>query len=317
MTIPVDRGTEQAVIGSSALPAFVEPYTITERLVDWGFDGGVGRSANGADQKIYRGWFQGTALGFDDSLRDGDGHLERGIFGLDMVRRPDLILGIAGGYENASSDAFEGQVSTDFDGYFVGPFVAWKPDPNVVLDLWAGYARDDVNSYIAGIQSSYDVDRIFVSANATGRWFFGETEIRPKLELFYSNDDTSSHSYRPTSFSGLPSDLRLEVDGGHDNLFITTLSTELRRDYRLSSGIVITPYARIGMDVMIDRPSDGKILDGNLEIVSTSSFSGNILAGMDVVFSGGTRLEGRVTYSKIGQDDLDVIGGQIALTIPF
>ncbi|MEK1887325.1 MAG: autotransporter outer membrane beta-barrel domain-containing protein [Phyllobacterium sp.] len=317
MTIPVDRSIEQAITGSGALPIFVEPYTITERLVDWGFDGGAAQPTSGAGEKIYRGWFQGTALGFDDSLRGGDGHLERGILGFDMVQRPDLVLGVAGGYENASSDGFDGQSNVDFDGYFVGPFVAWKPDPHLVLDLWAGYAQDDVDNNTAGMQGSYDLDRIFVSANATGRWFVGETEIRPKLELFYSNDDTSSHSYSPTEGSGLPENLRLDVDGGHDNLFISTLSAEVRREYRLSSGISITPYARIGMDIMLDRPNDGKILDGDLNIVSTSSVTGNILAGADLVFTSGSRLEGRIAYSKIGQDDLDVYGGQIAFTIPF
>lgn len=150
------------------LPTFVEPYTITERLVDWGFGQRPGRPTSGPGQENYRGWFQGTALGFDDSLRDGDGHLQRGILGFDMVQRPDLIVGLAGGWENASSDAFDGQVSTDFNGYFIGPFLAWKPDPNLVLDLWAGYEQDNLDSNIAGLQGSYDIDRIFVSANATG-----------------------------------------------------------------------------------------------------------------------------------------------------
>jgi hypothetical protein len=122
------------VIGSSALPIFLEPYTITERLVDWGFELPSG-PAGGAGQQDYRGWFQGTALGFNDSLRDGDGHLERGYLGFDLLRQPDLRLGIAGGYENAGSNGFDSQISTDFNGYFVGPFVAWKPDRNLVLQL--------------------------------------------------------------------------------------------------------------------------------------------------------------------------------------
>ena len=111
------------------------------------------------------------------------------------MQRPDLIVGIAGGWEAGDSDAFDRQLDTDFDGYFVGPFVAWKPYPNLVLDLWAGYAQDNVDIDIFGLQGDYDIDRIFVSANATGRWFWGETEIRPKLELFYSNDDTQSPAF--------------------------------------------------------------------------------------------------------------------------
>ena len=317
LNFTIERGTEQAVIGSSSLPVFVEPYTITERLVDWGFDQRAGGPTSGPGQETYRGWFQGTALGFDYSRRDGDGHLARGILGFDMVQRPDLIVGLAGGWEAGDFDAFDRQLDTDFNGYFIGPFVAWKPYPNLVLDLWAGYAQDNVDANIFGLQGDYDVNRIFVSANATGRWFWGETEIRPKLELFYSNDDTQSHSLRPLVGTGLPRDLRLDVPGGHDDLFISDLSAEVRREYQLASGTRVAPFARIGIDLMLARPNDGDILDGDLQFVSTEDVTGNILAGVDVAFVNGSRLEGRFAYGGIGQKDLDVFGGQIAFTIPF
>ncbi len=45
--------------------------------------------------------------------------------------------------------------------------------------------------------------------------------------------------------------------------------------------------------------------------------TGNILAGMDMTFANGSRLEGRVGYGGIGEEDLDVFAGQIAFTIPF
>lgn len=295
----------------------MEPYTITERLVDWGFGAPSGLISKSGPDDTYRGWFQGTAIGFDSSMRDGDGHLARGIFGLDMVQRPDLIIGVAGGWEDGGSGAFDDQISADLQGYFVGPFVAWKPDPNLLLDLWAGYAHDDIDSNVVGLLGSYDVDRFFVSANATGRLFWGETEIRPKLELFYSNNDTASHTYIPSAGTGLPDNLRLNVQGGHDDLFISTLSAELRREYRLSSGALIAPYARIGIDLMLARPNDGDILDEDLRFVSTESVTGNILGGMTVTFQNGARLDARVGYGGIGQNGLDVYGGEAAFTIPF
>jgi hypothetical protein len=318
MTIPVDPKTERAVIGSGALPIYLEPYTITERLVDWGFGPRGGRTTSGPGQQTYRAWFQGTALGFDDSLRGGGGYLERGIFGLDMVQNSYLIAGLAGGWENAGSHAFDHQVSSDFVGGFIGPFVAWKPRPNLVLDLWGGYARDKVDNSIVGMNGSYDISRFFVSANATGRLALGGgTEILPKLELFYSNDHTPSHSYRPTLGSGLPDDLSLQVSSGYDNLFISTLSAELRRTFLLSSSALVTPYARIGVDLMLSRPNDGHILDGNLRIVSTAPVTGNILAGVTMTFGNGSHLDAQAAYSKIGQKDLNVFGGRIAFTIPF
>jgi outer membrane autotransporter protein len=137
------------------------------------------------------------------------------------------------------------------------------------------------------------------------------------VELFYSNDNTLSHSYSPTIGSGFPEDLRLQVPGGHDDLFISTLSTEVRREYQLSSGTVVSPYARIGVDFNLGRPGHGDIVNGDLEIVSTEPGTGNILAGVDVAFTNGSRLEARVGYGGIGEEDLDKYGGQIAFTIPF
>jgi hypothetical protein len=314
----VDRGTEQAVTGSSALPAFVEPYTITERLVGWGFGDPDGQpTTGGPDQEIRRAWFQAEALGFDYALRDGDGHLDRAIVGFDVVRQPELIFGLAAGWETAGSDAFDSQVSTDFDGYFFGPFAAWKPDPDLVLDLWLGYAQRDVDSSIPGMEASYDVDRFFVSANATGRWVRGETEIRPKLEIFYANDDTASHSYSPTSGSGVPGDLRLDVSGGHDDLLISILSAEARREYLLDSGTRIAPFGRVGLEAMLVRPNDGEILNDDLEFVSTEPVTGDLLGGVIVSFANGGRLDARVGYGGIGQEGLDVFAGEIAYSIPF
>ena len=212
---------------------------------------------------------------------------------------------------------FDDQISSDIDGYFVGPFVAWKPRTNLVLDLWAGYAQNNVDSNIAGLEGDYDVDRFFVSANATGRWFWGETEIRPKVELFYSNNDTGTHSYSPTEGLGLPTNLELEVPGGHDDLFVSTFSAEVRREFQFSSGTRIAPYVRFGIDWAPVRPNDGDILDGDLRLVSTGEVTGNVLAGLTMSFTNGSRLDGRVGYGGIGQRDLDVFGGQIAFTFPF
>ena len=105
--------------------------------------------------------------------------------------------------------------------------------------------------------------------------------------------------------------------GYRNRTVLSGLSAEARREYRLSSGMLVAPYARIGMDVMLERPNDGDILDDDFRFVSTESVTGNVLAGMAVTFQNGSRLDARVGYAGIGQNGLDVYGGEVAFTIPF
>ncbi|HMQ95407.1 MAG TPA: autotransporter outer membrane beta-barrel domain-containing protein, partial [Amaricoccus sp.] len=308
-----DRGTEQAVTGSGALPVFTDPYTITERLVGWGFGAPGGTPVTPTpDGKERRGWFQGrsSTFDFDGSGRDSGGHRNEAIVGFDVVRRPDLVYGLAAGWEDGHADSFGGQVDSRFDGYFFGPYVGWKPDPDLVLDLWVGYARRDFSNSIAGFDSDFDVNRVFVSANATGRYLRGDYELRPKLELFYANDDIPDHSY---SNGGS----RFGVVGGHDDEMVSTLSGEVRREHVTSGGTRIAPYFRVGIDAWLARPNDGLLLDGDLNEFSMSAITGDLRAGVNAAFLNGGRFDARVGYGGIGEDGLEIVEGEIALSIPF
>ena len=315
-----DRGVEQALTGIGALPIFTEPYTITERLVGWGFGGeNGGPSTGGPDEERRRAWFQAGASRFDDSRygRDGDGSRDEVIVGFDLARQPDLILGLAGGWETAQADAFNGSQDISYDGWLFGPYAAWIPREDFVLDLWVGYARRDVTSEIAGLESDYAINRVFVSANATGRYFHRDFEIRPKLEVFYSNDETLTHEYRSGGAAGIPEDYSLRIDGGHDNLLFSSLSADVRRSYLTRSGAVIEPFAGLSVDAWLDRPNDGQLVGGDLTLQSTDSVTGAVEAGVAMRFENGGRLDVRAAYGSIGDGDLSDYGGSIAFSLPF
>ncbi len=314
-----DRDIEGAIAGLGALPIFIDPYTISERLVGWGFGGEGGRPMTNSDGPDRRAWFEADGLRFDDDRygRHGDGWRTEATIGFDLVRNPELVLGLAGGWENSSANAFSGSTKTSYDGYFFGPYAAFLPQENMVLDLWLGYARRRMDSRIAELESEYDVDRLFVSANATARYMRGGFELRPKFEFFYSDDDTASHAYRGRGGAGVAEDYRLWIDGASDDLAVTRISAELRRTYRKSGGTVFEPFARAGVDAYLARPYDGRVLDDQLELRSTDAVTGDLEAGLVVRFASGGRAVARVAIEDIGSGGLDSYGGQIALEFPF
>jgi hypothetical protein len=185
-----------------------------------------------------------------------------------------------------------------------------------VLDLWVGYARRSVDSRVAVLSSDYDIDRLFVSANATGRLVRGDYEIRPKLELFYSNDDADAHSYSVDSGGVLPPGFRVDVDGGSDDLFISTLSGEVRRGFLLASGTRIEPFGRVGIQALLTQPNDGQLINGDFDYAEVDPVTGQLLGGVGVAFASGGRLDARVLWEGIG-GDFDALGAEIGLSLPF
>ncbi len=315
-----DRGLVDGITGIGALPVFTEPYSITERLVPWGFGGPGGLPETGrAEGPESRVWIEGSALRYDEDRdgRDGDGSREEIILGFDMIRRADLVYGLAMGWETARSESFDGGVETGFDGYFFGPYAAWLPDPDLVVDIWVGYARRGVDSDIAGLESGYDIDRLFVSANATGRHQYGDWEVRPKFEFFYASDESDDATYRPAADSGLPADYQFRVEGGTESLALTTFSVEVRRPWMLADGTRVEPFARIGLDAFLDRPNDGRILGGDLTLEDTSDVTGAALLGVTARLGNGALIDARIGSDAIGDDDFDVYGGEVSLIWPF
>ena len=92
-----------------------------------------------------------------------------------------------------------------------------------------GAALRDLDLTDRHVTSGRSNNRVLVSANATGRYFHRDFEIRPKLEVFYSNDETLTHEYQSDGAAGTSEAYSLRIDGGHDSLLFSSLSADMRR----------------------------------------------------------------------------------------
>lgn len=298
---------EQALLGFGQSPVFLSPYSISDRLV--GVSLGDDAALTGGEASPSPAWVEGRGFSAGDDFagRDGDGQRLELQFGLDLISHPDLRAGLAGGIESASYDAFGGAVSGSYDGSFIGPYLAWMPRSDLVLDAWVGYAARDFDATLLGNSTDFDVDRWFVSANATAEMPVGEFAFRPKLGVFYSRDRASPHDY---DIDGRT----LSVSGSVDEVLLTSLSAELRRAVP-DAGTGAIPYVLAGMDYYVDRPNDGQVFDGNLQLQDSSDWLGKIELGVTLPLGDGGLLDASLAYG--GNDETDILAAQVRAELAF
>lgn len=300
------KGSEQALLGTTSSPAFQTPYQISERLTDWGF-------LDAAEPDLQsRTWVQFDGVTFDDdrASRDGDGHWSMTTLGFDMVAETDSRAGIAIGYEAGQARAYGGATQAEFTGIAVGPYVAHRASPDLVLDLWLGYAQRDVDTQILDLAANYDVSRLFLSANATHRWRGNGFEGLGKLTFFAAHDDRDRHSYHSPGTA-------LEVAGATDTSALIGLAAEIRRPPPSGRhGTIITPSARLGVNAWLQRPEDGAVYNVKLQLDETDDILLDAGVGLSIAMAKGGRFDLTVDYSGSG-DGLDAISGQLAYRVNF
>jgi hypothetical protein len=230
--------------------------------------------------------------------------------GLDILSDATSRAGIAVGRETGRADAFSGATLAEFTGVAIGPYLAYRAAPDLVLDIWLGYAQRDVDTRILDMAARYDVSRAFLSANATGRWHRDGWEGLGKLSLFLARDDQDGHSY--LSPSG-----ELAVAGRTENTALLSLSSELHHPLRPNrNGTIVTPSAHLGVNLWLQRPEDGVIYDGQLVSAETDDILLDAGIGLSMAFASGGRFDMTLDYSGTG-DGLDAISGQVAYRVNF
>jgi hypothetical protein len=298
---------EQALFGFGQSPVFLSPYSISDRLVGASLGKGVARSDGNASPSP--SWIEGGGFSASDDFagRDGDGQRFELQFGLDLISRSDIKIGLAGGIETASHDTLGGKVSSSYDGSYIGPYIAWMPRADLVLDAWFGYAARSFDAELLGSTTEFDVSRWFVSANATAEMPAGDFALRPKLGIFYSSDRAGAHDF-------VIDGRTLSVGAWEDEVILTSLSTELRRAVPDGSADAV-PYLLGGIDYYVERPNNGRVFDGSLELQDSSDWLGKVELGLTWPMGDDGLLDASLAYS--GNDETDVLAAQLRAEVKF
>ena len=201
--------------------------------------------------------------------------MQQAYVGVDSLVTSNLVLGLAGAYEGSDQNGYRNYVSTDTDAYVIGPSVGYRVLPKVVLDGWLGYAYQNVDTRIANAKGSYSVNQFFASLNATAQLDFEFIGIQPKLSFYYSHADTDDLKLKVGDLGGNRFGT-LTVPINDQDVGLLDQSVEFNHAFAPTQDLLLMPYVRAGGRYAFQRPNDGKILSGDLTLVTSSPWSGNI-----------------------------------------
>jgi hypothetical protein len=309
-----DFSIEDLVEATTDRELLLRDYSITDRISNAFFDreDTPGRG-DGDPAQLWDVWLDGGYFNVDDDRwgRDGDGDIGEVLAGIHRQVAEGLIVGVAGGWEGGDLDTFGDAVRTDWDGWLVGPYVAYRASEQVFFDLWVGYAELDVDTRISALDGDYDVERLFVSANATGQWDLGAVRVRPRASVFYSDDDFDSFDYRIPGTG-----IRIPVDSTDDQLGTIDLMVEVNQSFD-AGGMALVPFVRVGGQYIYQRPNGGKLLGDDLDTHRSSSYSGNARLGVRLVTAGNALVELSGGYLSIGKSSLNVFDTRLSAAFFF
>ena len=85
----------------------------------------------------------------------------------------------------------------------------------------------------------------------------------------------------------------------------------------MSNDLLIQPYGRFGIRYDFERPNDGELITPDLRQVTPSAWSGNVRLGVKALIQDRVIVDASAGYLSLGQDDLDVWGGRLAVSWLF
>ena len=235
------------------------------------------------------------------------------ILGVDREVRDSLVVGLAMGYDDVDLSGYADTVDQSYDGYYAGPYLGYRINDRLVFDAWVAYGEYDADSRISVLDGGYDFTRWFGSFNLTGQYQYREFRFRPKLAVFYAHDEADDYEFAIRGVPGLDG-YELSLDGSDDSYGLVDGSIEVNRLWTLSNDLLIQPYGRFGIRYDFERPNDGELITPDLRRVTPSASSGNVRLGVKALIQDRVIVDASAGYLSLGQDDLDVWGGRLAVS---
>lgn len=268
----------------------------------------------------WQAWTEARHTGLSDDRNgiDASGHGNGLLVGVHRAFGSDLVAGFAAVTSTTRFGAFDSTVRNDTNGVFAGPYVGYRLTANWLLDGWAAWGRNSNDTQLAVLKGDFRTTTWFASANLTGSYGLGDFLFRPKLALFYSRNTSDAFDYTGTvPYAGGIYNVTLRVAKDTFEYATSELSGDISRVFATVGGTRIIPALRLGVRYDIERPNDGKILNGNLGLERTSPWSGSARLSLAIEPERNLRFEMATGYYSIGRQGLDLWDVRLSAAVSF
>ncbi len=246
--------------------------------------------------------------------RDSDTLARSLTIGLDRRITDDLVVGMTVSLEDSSTDAFDGTLGIDTDGFSFGPYAAYRLSKHWAIDGSLTYGRYDNDIELDVLNGQQDSQRLAGEISLHGQYKVDAYFIRPKASVSWSHIESDSYDL---SGSILNIPVTISLPGDSFNYGVLDLSTEVSRHFRLPNGHPFLVFTELGAEYQFERPNDGKITTGNLSEITPSPWSFSLRSGFRMLVNDNLQIEATGGYLSFGQDDLDVWEGKLHISWSF
>lgn len=190
-------------------------------------------------------------------------------------------------------------------GWMVGPFIAARVAPGLIVDAEARYGRSsNTLDRGAGARSDFDGDRWLIRGGVTGDVVFGRIRFQPRLGALYAEETTDAFT----------DGLGFAVGEQEATLGRLTFAPRISTDVAVGLG-VFTPYAVF--EGIYDFESDGAV-DGVTGVeVGPDELRGRVEIGFDATLENGFLIGVEGFYDGVGSDTAESYGVGAELRVPF
>lgn len=228
-----------------------------------------------------------------------DGNIATGMVGADYVVQKNLLVGLAGGYEQLDIDTQFNRGSVKGTGWTVSPYAAYKINETLSTDISGGYTwinydlerLDPGNS--AKITGEQNANRWFVSANLNSDHWINKFHVAGRVGVLHSKEDRDQFT---------ESNLTSQA-GASTNVGMGFVGVRLGYLLQFNSDSSIEPYMDLLGRAAYDDGGSGDSTDGVVGLGAAMTF-GNLQVG----FSGS---------SVVGRKDTENFTGKLNAQLNF
>ena len=245
---------------------------------------------------------------------DLDGKAGYVTIGADHRLNQDLAVGLMTIFERNRSSGFNDEWKVRSDGFSVGPYVAYRLNPQWSIDSSLGIGVLNNENQISVLKEEYETQRYALSMSATGQYNVDEVLLQPKFSLSYTHFRNEDHLMKGNVL-GTP--VTLNIEQQNFNYGVVESSLQISRGYTTDDGKVWFPFAEVGLNNEFDRPNDGLMITGDLSQEKSSAWTGTLRTGMQALLTPNTYIETSVGYLSLGQNGLDIWEGRLFFSYGF
>ncbi|WP_286975063.1 autotransporter domain-containing protein, partial [Pseudomonas sp.] len=245
---------------------------------------------------------------------DLDGKAGYVTIGADHRLNQDLAVGLMTIFERNRSSGFNDEWKVRSDGFSVGPYVAYRLNPQWSIDSSLGIGVLNNENQISVLKEEYETQRYALSMSATGQYNVDEVLLQPKFSLSYTHFRNEDHLMKGNV---LVTPVTLNIEQQNFNYGVVESSLQISRGYTTDDGKVWFPFAEVGLNNEFDRPNDGLMITGDLSQEKSSAWTGTLRTGMQALLTPNTYIETSVGYLSLGQNGLDIWEGRLFFSYGF